>query len=241
MHAVVLVAVSLFVVAGLWQLHRLEERRATNALVGQRRAMPAITDLDDVQVHRRARLEGRYDVDEEIVLRGRGGTGRSGNHVLTPLQTNDGAIVVDRGWVPVELDDPPVTPARPPDDDLRVEGLLLPTEGNAPFTGGGSNEMESMSRIDLARIAGQLPYEIAPVYLLLEQQDPAQSQLPDPVEPAELSEGSHLAYAVQWFSFIPIALVVYGAIMRREARKRAGQYPGTAGGGEASPSKTPAS
>jgi surfeit locus 1 family protein len=41
------------------------------------------------------------------------------------------------------------------------------------------------------------------------------------VPPPELSEGPHLGYAFQWFTFTVIALVGYPLILRRRAHQGA--------------------
>ncbi len=217
MHVVVLCMVSLFAVAGFWQLHRLDQRRTDNALVMKRRTMTALSDLEtrDI-VHRRVMLEGRYDTEHQTRLSGRGSNGRPGDHILTPLRIGGTSVVVDRGWVPFET---PLDRATPSAELVEVVGLLLPSEGSGPFVG-DAKAAGTLSRIDLARIAGALPYEIDErVYVLLSGQRPPQVGIPEPVQPAELSEGSHLAYAVQWFLFIAIALTVYVLLVRREAAK----------------------
>jgi surfeit locus 1 family protein len=224
MHLLVLIIVCLFAVAGFWQLHRLRERRADNALVTQRR-MATATSLDEARVHYRARLTGHYDVANEVVLRGRGIEGRPGDHLLTPLRVDGGrAVLVDRGWVLQPTDD-----ATAPDGEVEVTGYLLPSEGAAPLGGSGSGRIEEIARIDVERLDAQIPYDLeADYYLLLQEQDPPQPELPRPVPPLKLSEGSHLSYAGQWFLFIPIALGGYAAILRREAKKRATRLPSPA-------------
>lgn len=224
LHVLVLVVVALFALAGAWQLDRLDERRSNNRLVSERNALPE-ADLDDVLAspgdveHRRVRASGRYDTGEEVVLLGRGREGRPGHHVLTPLVGDDGrAIVVDRGWVPQSLESPPVTQAAPPPGRVLVRGELLASEG-----GGGEGRVRRLSRIDVARLAVQLPYPTYSVYLLLGTQDPPQpGELPDPIPPPGPSEGPHLVYAVQWFLFMAIALAGYPALLRLQARRRAG-------------------
>ncbi len=229
LHFLVLLIVGLFALAGVWQLQRLSERRAHNVFVReqQERSTAPIGDLRDAPAQRRVRASGRYDTGREVILRGRASRpngGRPGNHVLTPLVMNGGrAVIVDRGWVPFELDSPPVAGARPPDGQVEVTGVLLPSEGSGPLTGGTRDETRprELARIDVARISRWLPDETHPLYLVLQRQEPAQrGELPIPVGLPSLDEGPHLIYAVQWFLFIPIALGGYSAILRREARKR---------------------
>ena len=221
LHVLVVLAVCLFAVAGFWQLRRLDQRREHNALVEARQRMPAVRELTGTDLaFRRAVLSGRYDRGEEVVLTGRpDADGRSGNHLLTPLTSDDDeSIVVDRGWVPVDTPDGALAP---PNGQVVVEGILVPSEGSAPFVTGASGETRRTTRIDLERFGDQVPYKLAPYYLLLQEQRPPQ---PDDVpffgELAPATEGSHLSYAVQWFLFIPTLLVVYAALLRRESRKR---------------------
>jgi cytochrome oxidase assembly protein ShyY1 len=226
LHAVVLTVAGLFALAGVWQLDRLSERHERNAFVMKRRQGPA-AQLDFVfnrpreveQAHVLA--TGRYDTGREVMLLGRGNDGRPGNHVLTPLVMSGGrAVLVDRGWVPVDVDKPRAPQALPPDGLVRVTGVALPSEGSGPLSGGSAREATTaVSRVDVQRIALGLPNRIWPLYLVLQEQEPAQKELPEPAQLASLGEGPHLAYAIQWFLFIPIAVIGYGAILRRESRK----------------------
>lgn len=227
MHTLVIVVVALFAVAGLWQLDRLSERRGHNAFVEQRRGLPVAPVGDFLEnpneaEQRRVKATGRFDVGREVILRGRSNEGRPGNHVLTPLVMSGGrALIVDRGWVPSEHDSSPVVDALPPERRVEVTGIVLPSEGRGPLGGGSQAPTDAVSRIDVARIARGLPYETFPAYLVLQHQEPEQGgDLPRPVVLAELGEGPHLLYAIQWFLFILVALVGYGAILRREIRKR---------------------
>ena len=71
--------------------------------------------------------------------------------------------------------------------------------------------------VDVDGIASTLPYEVAPLPLRLTDQSPPQpGDLPRPEPPPELSEGPHLSYAIQWFSFAAIALVGAVILHRRD-------------------------
>jgi cytochrome oxidase assembly protein ShyY1 len=226
LHAVIVAIATLCAVAGFWQLDRLSERRERNALVTQRRAqeivpIEGVIGNPDEAVHRRVRATGRYDVGREVLLVGRPNDGRPGNHVLTPLVMRGGrALVVDRGWVPAENDSAPVVDALPPESEVVLTGILLPSEGSAPLSGSATRS-DTVARIDVATLGRSLPYRTVPLYLALTEQGPAQrGELPDRISLAELSEGSHRLYAIQWFIFIVIGVVGYAAIVRREAARR---------------------
>jgi cytochrome oxidase assembly protein ShyY1 len=135
LHIIMLVAMPLFATAGFWQLRRLDEKRTKNALIIERRDLPPVTSLaDDDLEFRRAQLEGRFGSNADVFLTGRPLNGRSGDHVLTPFETEDGTIIVDRGWVPAGDEGTPT-----PTGEVSLSGVLLPSEGRAPFTSGRSS------------------------------------------------------------------------------------------------------
>lgn len=234
LHILLVIVVALFGLAGFWQLDRLAERRDHNALVARRSRMPEqvlrrFLDSPGEATYRHIVARGRYDIGREIVLRSRGNEEQPGNHVLTPLVMDGGrAVIVDRGWVPARFESPPVVDALPPDGELVVSGIVLPSEGSGPFTPSPKRErLEAIARIDIGRIGRALPYETFPSYLVLREQDPRQrGDYPVPASSRlVLEEGPHLIYAIQWFLFIAIALIGYRAILRREARKPATSAP----------------
>ena len=221
--AVVLAAV--FVRLGFWQLHRLHERRAfkTAVLSAERAPVRPLRDVVSVRsdpdrvAYRRVEVRGHYDVGDEVILYGRSLHEQPGNHVLTPLVTSGGrAVLVDRGWVPIEMDHPPVARASPPAGPVRVTGLLLPPEASSS----GSGKVTLETKVDLTRIAAGLRYPVYPVYLQLQSQDPPQpGKLPQKLPPPNLSGGPpNLSYAIQWFSFAVIALVGYVILALRKER-----------------------
>jgi surfeit locus 1 family protein len=195
---------------GFWQLDRLQERRATNARIqAGLEAAPVV--LDEAPrlgaAPRRASATGTYDIDREVVLFGRAFEGQSGDHLLTPLLLSDGsALLVDRGWVPTGTR----SPAR--EGAVEVRGFLLPPDsvGEAVPVAG------RVTRVDPDGIGHTLPYELAPVYLLLQVQRPPADSLPIPASLPALSEGPHLSYAIQWFSFAAVTLIGSSVLLRRD-------------------------
>jgi cytochrome oxidase assembly protein ShyY1 len=224
---------ALFVRLGFWQLDRLQGRRYYNQRFEHGMAAPPepaeslIDHADGADLlYRNASASGRYDPAHEVILYGRTQDGSPGNHVLTPLILGDGrALLVDRGWVPIADDTPPVAGAAPPTGKVEVTGLLAPSEpGGAP--GGGTTT--TFTRVDLRRIGAQLPYGLLPDYLQLQHQSPPQSgALPIHPPPPVLDDGPHLSYAIQWFSFATIAFFGFFLLVAREARseRRASELP----------------
>jgi cytochrome oxidase assembly protein ShyY1 len=218
--AIASVVAATCVALGSWQLARLGERRDLNSMILARRdAAPVAIEGADTPAgsHRLAIAEGTYDVEHEVLVYGRSLDGEAGHDVVTPLVLADGdAILVVRGWVPFVTRSAPVAGAAPPPGTVRVQGVLVPDEGdgsNTPDAGG------IVRTLDVAGIASTLPYGLAPHPLQLVEQTPAQAgDLPVPVPLPELSEGPHLSYAIQWFSFAAIALAGAAILVRREKR-----------------------
>ena len=67
---------------------------------------------------------GIFDPGEEVLVRSQVHDGIAGWHVITPLVLADGrAVLVNRGWVPLEMDAVPV-PAAPPSGQVTVTGWV---------------------------------------------------------------------------------------------------------------------
>ena len=220
----VLVVVVAFVNLGLWQLRRLDERRARNAVISARLSVPEVPigslAGDPLSLkYRRVTATGTFDTAREVILPDRSLNGRAGNIVVTPLRMDDGrAVIVERGWVPLRDDDPPIAEAAPPAGTVVVNGVVFPSQTRGRFGPKipPDGTLEVLFRIDIPRYAKQLPYAVHPMYVqALTQTPPQTGKYPIVEELPKLDEGPHLSYAMQWFAFALIALVGYGAVIRK--------------------------
>lgn len=224
-------AIVLFVNLGLWQLRRLDERRALNETITARMSGEP-EQLDDVIVqfgtdpdsleYRRVSASGDYDPTAEVIVQARSQAGRSGHNVATPLRTPAGdVLVVNRGWVPIDVSEPPVEGAESPTGPVTVTGILRKSETFGPLgTIPTGEQLTKIGRIDLPTLEQTWGNEIMPVFLALETQDPAQSgDLPVPLMSPLLDEGRHLSYAFQWFLFAAVVAVGFPILVVRTARR----------------------
>jgi surfeit locus 1 family protein len=225
--AIATIVAAVCIALGFWQLQRLADRRALNAEIrGARSASPTTVrtadDIGALSAFRSVVVEGTYDIEGEVLLYGRSYDGEPGHYVVTPLRLEDGSgVLVLRGWVPFSIDSAPVIEAAPTVRDVVVEGWLI-----APETRGQSRpDRHGIVRtLDISGIGDRLPFELALFAIQLRDQDPPPSSLPTPVPAPVLSEGPHLSYAIQWFSFAAIA-VVGGVILLRRDRRGATRAP----------------
>ena len=222
--AIAMIVAAVCVSLGIWQIARLHQKQQFNAAVRAGLAKPprpltevVSSDVDpDTVKFRRVMATGTYDAEDQLELYGRTQDGRPGSHLLTPLVTDDGsAVIVDRGWVPLGLD---ASEEAPPAGRVTVNGVLFPSEGDPPGPVDSTTDpVDTVIRVDLARIQAQLPYRILAVYMLLQERATTRSgELPLPAPMPELGEGPHLSYAVQWFTFATITLVWFAIVAFRD-------------------------
>ena len=218
------------VALGFWQLRRLHDRRVSNALIRSHRT-GAVVEVTSASrrlaglVYRPAEAAGRYDTAHEVLVFGRALNEEPGHLVVTPLVLDDGsAVLVIRGWIPFEMQTPPVRQAAPPSGPVSVKGYLVPDEGDGRIVPEGG----VIRTLDVRGIASTLPYEVAGVPIQLRDQTPPQpGDLPRPYPLPELSEGPHFSYAIQWFAFATIALIGGVVLLRRDrSESRQGVDPG---------------
>ncbi|HKY85116.1 MAG TPA: SURF1 family protein [Anaerolineales bacterium] len=213
---------------GIWQLGRLGERRAQNAAARARMDLPAlilpedITGLSDLS-YRRASARGVFDSTREVYLSDRSLDGVAGVHVVTPLhlEESDQTILVERGWIAdsVYRTQPPASWSV--EGQVEVSGLLLPSQREPSLAfladrppGPGEPPRRAWRALSIPGIQAQLPYPVLGVYLMQESSGPSEGPL-TPILELDLSEGSHLGYAVQWFAFAATAFIGGWIWMRR--------------------------
>lgn len=230
-HAVVLALVVAMVSLGLWQLRRLDERRTTNRQVRERSAATVALDrvvsarqeqVPEGDRYRRVAVTGRFDGAREVLVRFRIRDGLPGYEALTPLVVDGGraAVLVDRGWLPLDVGDGRRHPVGLPEGEVTVTGLLLRGEGAGRFRPEQRPDGKLVvGAVAVSELEGRLGYELYPGFVQLEAPDDPAS-FPTPLPEPDLGEGPHLTYALQWFSFATIAAAGWALLVRASARRR---------------------
>jgi cytochrome oxidase assembly protein ShyY1 len=215
-----------FVSLGNWQLDRLAQRKERNAMTIANEQKPVqaydqvfnhpITDADQWQ---RVEARGTFDADHQYVVRYRNNGGTEGYEVVAPLHTASGAVLVDRGFIPLERGTriPSVAPAPPPGEVTVVGHVRRNERGRRAATTPAGNQIRL---INSDAIAATLPYEIPSGFIGLLVVQPEQQGGFQPIQLPELSEGPHFWYAVQWFLFAAIGVAGIVVFIRADLRAR---------------------
>jgi len=206
--------------AAQWQYHRGVDRHARNTVIEERIAKSALEltrveqDLANYE-WQSVTTSGAFDSEKQILLRNRYNEGKYGYEVLTLFTADDSRrFWVDRGWVEAgktATTPPVVTPL--PNERVSITGRLrldssLPRGSFFALPGKGQglvSELNAQSQLDTEKF-----------YIdLLSGSD--KSLTPEvPAQLPELSDGPHMAYALQWIFFG--GLVIYGRILIRRTR-----------------------
>ena len=225
----VLLGTALCVRLGIWQLDRLEGRRAFNAQVESMRAMDSLDmtngDLDSLQTMewRSVTVAGEYDFTNQIALRNRYNGDQYGYHLLTPLLFSGKVVLVDRGWIPADGNSTPGDWRKYDENGMvTVQGQIRLGQGKPSFGGvpdalpADGSPLWVWNNADIEKIALQMPYPMLSVYVQPDV-DLNDDTPPIPFQPVvELTEGSHFGYALQWFTFATILFVGYPFYLRKQ-------------------------
>jgi len=218
-------ALAAFVSMGYWQLGRAREKQALfDAFMQGSQDTVDATGLrfDELARYQHVRLRGSYDATRQVLLDNMPSVaGRPGYRVLTPLERADGRgwVLVDRGWVPLgatreDLPDVSVGVA-----EREVSGILdvLPIPGMragpaaAPGSAGWPRVLLFPTEADVESALGA---DVESRIILLD------AGRPDGFErkwrPAlGFGPERHLGYAIQWFAFALVAMVIFVAVNLR--------------------------
>jgi len=194
------------VAAGIWQLDRLGQRRALNAVVAARLARPPLSvgrgTVPDSVRQRRLVATGVFDFARERVWPLRSYDGTPGVALVTPLRLADGsAVFVDRGWVPSP-------------DAHHVNHASYLEAATATVEGLGMIPPRGRFDVEIAALRDSVPYDLLP-FILQETGTAAPRGLPRRWPAPALDNGPHLGYAIQWFSFAVIIVVGTVALLRK--------------------------
>jgi len=228
--ALAALGLAVFVSLGYWQLGRAREKQALfDAFMAGSQDTVDATGLgfDELARYQHVRLRGSYDATRQILLDNMPSVaGRPGYRVLTPLARADGHgwILVDRGWVPLGATREDLPDVSVGVREREVSGILdvLPIPGlrvgpaASPGAGGWPRVLLFPTEADVESALG---VDVESRIVLLD------AGAPDGFERKwrpSLGFGPerHLGYAIQWFAFALVTVVLFVALNLRRVGAR---------------------
>ncbi|GCD89154.1 SURF1 family protein [Nocardioides sp. LS1] len=210
---------------GEWQFHRLEDRKASNAIVERNESLPPApvasvlrpgSGVSDRDEWRLVTATGTYDTDHTVVLRYATRDGQSGVDVVVPLVTASGtALLVDRGWTPSDNrgGDTSTLPA-PPSGQVTVTGWV-----RVDATGDSAAVTDLSTRaISSVEIGKAIDTPVYGGFVDLKSEDPPAADTLEPTELPELDNGPHFFYGLQWWFFGILAVFGFFYLLYDERR-----------------------
>ncbi|MDH3760138.1 MAG: SURF1 family protein [Gammaproteobacteria bacterium] len=210
------VGVGLFAALGMWQLERAAFKDSVQLKFEQRlaqdyQALGRDDDLADVQ-YRKLKFMGRYEQAHHFLLDNQVHQGRAGYQVITPLYLADSdyILLVNRGWAAWGDSRESLPPILPPQTGGEVSGIaFIPGE---PALSLGGVELNGewpqlIPYVDIAALQQQYSKQLLPMVLWMAPEQPG-AYLRD-WDPIWLPPEKSRAYAVQWFCFAALALVLF--------------------------------
>jgi surfeit locus 1 family protein len=219
--AVPLACAALFVRLGVWQLARLQQKRAFNAVLLERLASPpadvgSLPGDTALGHYRRVTAGGTMLYDREVAYAGRSHEGSPGVDLLTPMKIagRDTVVMVNRGWA-YSADAGSIDNSRWKEKDSSLAAGYAETFAGTE-RGTAAPALRRVHALDRAAIQALVGLPVAP-YMIVQTSDstahadsiPVRLTIPVP------DEGPHQSYAIQWFSFALVAVVGGVALSRR--------------------------
>ncbi len=232
----VLAAMTVMIRLGFWQLNRLDQRRARNAEITYQLSLPPISLNDDHPLPadlstltlRQGTAYGKFDFSRQMALTQQSWMGSPGIHLITPLliEGSNQAVLVNRGWIPYAESPPEKWSQFNQTDSVPVTGFIQLSQELPQARTGANRQMENTEfapqiewyRVDIKAMQAQLPYEILPIFIW--QLPTGDNSLPYRAEPEfDLSEGSHMGYAIQWYTFALVLGLGYISYVGKHIKK----------------------
>ena len=217
---VALALIALCLIAAQWQYHRGVDRHARNSMIAENIAAPIIplekaASKLSKNEWRTVNAKGVFDASQTILLRNRYFEGKYGFEFLTLFTSSNGEkFWVDRGWIVAGKDavTAPVIPATP-SGTVEITGRMrldtaLPRGSFFALPASGSGLISKWNAQNEVVTEGY--------YLDLLNGSTAELTPNVTAQLPELSDGPHMAYALQWVFFA--GLVGYGRILIRRSR-----------------------
>ncbi len=201
------------VLLGNWQMRRAEEKQRAGALREAAQQAPArglpVTPFDPAEyVMTKVKAQGIFDPSQIYLLDNRSRDGRPGYEVMTPLriQGSELNVLVLRGWLAAGPKRDVVPPFRTPEGEHRIEGLAIAGFSHVLEPPGANLQGRVRQNMTIESFTALTGLRMLPV--AIEQHSDMADGLQRNWPRAETGADKNTAYAMQWYAFALLAVVL---------------------------------
>lgn len=217
--AVMLPIIVFAVSLGLWQMERRAWKRdILDRIVTNQAARPI--SLDELvkgdplrREYGRVTVSGTFLHDKEFFLAARSLKNKVGMHVVTPVRTDGGAIVLyDRGWIPSEQKEPAKRAEGQVEGKVDLTGIVRRTQVKRQFAPDNDPAKNFWFHVDvplMRQMAGGKPDPVLDTFFLEADARPNPGGVPVGGQTRLDIPNDHLQYAITWFLIALAGLGVY--------------------------------
>ena len=202
--------ITLFCALGTWQLYRLQWKQDLINQISEGLKSTPIEYTKSIDVnYQRVRLNGVYNISNQIYLYSLNEKGQPGYDVITPFNTSVGEnVLVNRGWINKEFKNKPEINLI---KNNKIQGLLKKnTKKNMfkPENDIKENIWFSINLIDVKNLTGK-NFSNFIVYL-----EDSEINNPSPKKVSIDVPNNHFKYAITWYA-ISISIFFYFLYFRK--------------------------
>lgn len=203
---------------GYWQVQRLEWKSdAISALEKEyskssEERLSTLIELQNVNKDiSYVTLSGTLLFDKEIKYGPKPRDREIGHHVITPLQTKEGTILVSRGWIDESYTTPEQT------KNTSITGIVRVPDWNS-FTPNNNPESDIWTKLDIDQIAREKNLDNVFSKVLYATEQTYEDDTAIIIHANWYPRNKHKQYAIFWFSMAFIFLGFFGFYIVRSKR-----------------------
>ncbi|GAA0855005.1 SURF1 family protein [Aliiglaciecola litoralis] len=205
-------------------MQRAQEKQERVTQIEQRQSVSRLS-LDTVLNEQDRRdlpfeVKGALQLDKVFLLDNRIETGQVGFHVLVPLETESGVLMINFGWIKANAYRDQLPQIQLNQDTYSFYGISAVPTHNPMVTETATASApwpRVIQSIDLTLMSAFLDHPLLPVVMQLAPEH--QMGFVRNWQPVVMAPEKHYAYALQWFGLALACVIIYFVALRKRRSK----------------------
>ncbi len=219
-----LIAIAAMLGLGVWQLDRMNQKQQRLASIAQKEHLGTIP-LQELLQHQDIRdakvsFEGQTDNQRIFFLDNKIFNGKVGYQVLAPVETNQGTILANFGWVPGDAKRE-LLPAVELSQSLSTFTGFVRVPTLNPLVNETASKATTfpmvIQQVDMDRLSLFAGKSFLPFTVMIDTPD--DPQFKQQFKPVVMPPEKHFAYAFQWFGLATAAAVITFLVFFKKREK----------------------